>query len=412
MTAPTTTEVAQRWTLPRRPPAREIGFAAALCLVDLAIFSGVISGILSGEFDPVSILVAVLGFVPLAWRTLAPVPVFFAVWISTLATAVLFDGLRPTLGLIVALYSVASRSTLRTSVLAVVASVPTAVAVALKNEIPQNPPDDRVAVSLGVGLLVALLTVASWAFGRWVGASRRRLVDLEERRRRAADEARVEERRQIALELHDILSHSVSVMVLQADGARALLSSDSARADAALGRISQVGRESVGELRRLLGILVDGSIEHGAGRGGQPGLADIPQLVKEATETGLLVHVETSGHPPTALPASFERSVYRIVKECLVNSGKHGGAGTSVTVRSFWGETVLIVEVVDDGGGKGDPSLSTGHGLAGLRERVRALEGRLEAGPAGTGFAVTTTLPIPPASHVVGAAPEPVETPA
>ena len=151
-----------------------------------------------------------------------------------------------------------------------------------------------------------------------------------------------------------------------------------------------------GELRRLLGVLVDGSIVPDADYGARAGLDDLPALVDDARRAGLDVRLETNGHPHR-LPESFERSVHRIVKECLTNTLKHAGPGTAVTVTLFWGETALVVGVVDDGRPSHDRSLSTGHGLTALRERVQAMNGRLDTGPVdhGTGYAVTATLPLP-----------------
>jgi len=384
-----------------RPVPRDVAFAVLVAVVELLLFTGILNtwpGVTGVAFT-------VVGLVPLAWRSVLPIPVFFFIWAHTAIAALVMPELRPTLGLLVAQYTVASRCNNKTATAAVVASLLVAPAAAIRGEMAQSPGDDVLQVGLSVGFFIVALTLGTWGLGRWVRWSRSRMEDLEVSRAAAAAAARAEERHLIALELHDIVSHSVSVMVLQADGARAVLTADPAQAERALEHIGEVGRESVGELRRLLGVLADGSISPTTARERQPGLEDITLVVEDARRTGLNVAVEVSGTPPV-LPQSFERSVHRIVKESLANSLKHSGPGTSASVRFFWSRELLILEITDDGaGGTDHPALSTGHGLAGLRERASALDGRLDTAPApgGRGYVVTATLPIPtPATATVG----------
>ncbi|HEY5785972.1 MAG TPA: histidine kinase [Microlunatus sp.] len=336
---------------------------------------------------------AAVGFIPLLWRSSAPIPVFFAELFFALAAVSAFPDLRPTLGLLVASYTVAANANRKTSILLASLAIPAFLGMSLQYELQQHS-EDPPSVIVIIGVVTALLGTAPWIFGRLVRASRRKLRDVETAGRRAAERARVEERQQIALELHDIISHSVSVMVLQADGARAVLSNDPAAAGEALEHIAQVGRSSFGELRRLLGVLADGALD--SSDVALRGLSDLPAVVEEAERSGLHVGFDVTGRAQP-VPASFERTVHRIVKECLSNAYKHGGPGSHASVGLFWSEALLVVNVFSDGEGPGDPELSTGHGLAGLRERVKTTEGRIEAGPApgGHGYVVTATLPIP-----------------
>lgn len=387
-----------RWVT---PPARDAGLAAGLCLVDVLVFSSIT--VTAG--GPGALVLALAGFAPLAWRTIAPVPVFFAVWFLTLTSALAVPELRPVLALLVATYTVASRTDRKTSIIAATLAVPTGIVVAVRTELGQNPNLQAWTIVLSVGLIAGMLNLGPWVLGRWVQANRRRMANLELARQRDAERARIDERRQIALELHDIVSHSVTVMVLQADGARAVLRTDPSGADEALRHIAKVGRSSVGELRRLLGLLNDGTLAETAGEGG--GLDDLPAVIEEAEQTGLIARLEVSGHQP-AVPTSFERTVHRIVKETLTNARKHGGHGNMATVQLFWSDNVLVINVADNASGEAaDGTLSTGHGLAGLQERVKAVDGRLTAGPNpdGHGFVVTATLPIPVLAATLGPAP-------
>ncbi len=385
-----------------RPPLREFGLMAVVAIVDLLLFSGVLN---PWPGLPI-VLYASAGFLPLPWRTIKPVPVFCLIWLHIVIGALFLPQLRPTLGLLVAQYTVASRCERRTSIIALTLAMLLSPAVAIQGEIRQSPGSSAWAIALTVGLFNVALTFGAWGLGRGVRRSRHRIEDLEISRAAAAAKARADERHLIALELHDIVSHSVSVMVLQADGARAVLESDPRQADQALEHIGDVGRESVGELRRLLGVMADGSLAPSPDRQRQPGLNDLAHVIDDVRRAGLEVTLDVSGCVPP-LPQSFERSVHRIVKESLTNSLKHSGSGTAARVRFVWSAELLILEIVDDGsGGVDDHALSIGYGLPGLRERAAALDGRLDAGVGanGQGYVVTATLPIPPSTATISTA--------
>jgi signal transduction histidine kinase len=383
----------RRWV---RTPLRDIGLPAVLWLIDMVVVSDVPPTLVGLGMAAV----AGICYIPLVWRSVAPVPAFFGIFFLAFGAALLVPAVSPTAGLLVANYSVASRSDRKTAVGVCVLSVLAGAAIAVRSEVIGNPQVTSPRVAAVIIILTASLNLGPFVLGRWARRSRRRIEDLEVSRTRAAEEARVEERRLMAREVHDVLAHGLAVVVLQADGARAQLAENPGKVAEALKHISQVGRSSISELRLLMGVLADGAMAEVPSA--QLGLADMPALMVEAERTGLAVTFEIQGRPHS-VPASFERSVYRIVKESLANAMKHGGPGTEVEVTMLWADRVLILTTADNGAGHAtDPSLSTGHGLPGLRERVRTLEGRLDAGasPDGSGFVVTATLPIPTSTAI------------
>jgi signal transduction histidine kinase len=224
--------------------------------------------------------------------------------------------------------------------------------------------------------------------GRMTFNRRRRIV---REREFATREAVVAERAAIARELHDVVAHHMSVMVVQAGAARAVGEADPAAAAEALRQIEASGRTGLAEMRRLLGILK--SEDDGDGRAPQPGLADFGQLIDAMRATGLPVEAVVEGQP-RPLPLGIDLSAYRIVQEALTNSLRHGG-GASARVVVRYEPDALELEVADDGPGPpDDPGAPGGHGLIGMRERVQLFGGELEAGPRpGGGFLVRARLP-------------------
>jgi signal transduction histidine kinase len=216
-------------------------------------------------------------------------------------------------------------------------------------------------------------------------------AELAEREREvAAREAVVEERARIARELHDVVAHNVSMMVVQAGAERRVVDDANGSTREVLQTIEQIGRSALTEMRRLLGMLRSDADDPLAP---QPGLDDLPTLVGQVREAGLPVELHVDGER-RELPVGIELSAYRIVQEALTNALKHAGkAHASVRVR--YGADSLELEIVDDGAGARAPVASGGHGLVGMRERVALYGGRLDAGrrPSG-GFAVRVLLPI------------------
>jgi signal transduction histidine kinase len=237
-------------------------------------------------------------------------------------------------------------------------------------------------VTFGVPILLGRMT-----FNR-----RRRIVRDREFATRQAVAA---ERAAIARELHDVVAHHMSVMVVQAGAARAVSASDPAATAEALRQIEASGRTGLTEMRRLLEVLK--AEEDGNGRAPQPGLARMSELLDAMRASGLPVEAIVEGSP-RPLPPGVDLSAYRIVQEALTNALRHaGGASARVVVRYDPGAVEL--EVADDGPGlPEDPEASGGHGLIGMRERVQLFGGELEAGPRpGGGFLLRARLPSEPA---------------
>ena len=244
-----------------------------------------------------------------------------------------------------------------------------------------------------LGLLVP------YALGRMVRArATRELAYREESelldagRDLSARKAANEERARIARELHDVIAHSVSVMVIQAGGARLVMGSDPARAEGSLRSVERAGRDALAEMRRLLGVLE--SDKDPRALAPQPGLSDIQDLLSRARVSGLATKLRVDGEPATVSPA-LDLCAYRIVQEALTNAIKHASPACA-EVQLRWGLSALELEISDDGRGPGAVNGATGgHGLAGMRERVALHGGSIESGAGDSGgFIVRARLPL------------------
>jgi signal transduction histidine kinase len=207
----------------------------------------------------------------------------------------------------------------------------------------------------------------------------------------SARTAAYDERSRIARELHDVIAHSVSVMVIQAGGARLVMGEEPDRAEESLRSVERAGREALAELRRLLGILGDGD-PHALAP--QPGLRDIAPLLAHAQESGISVNLRVDG-TPVPVPPALDLCAYRVVQEALTNAIKHA-APAHALVNVCWGKSVLELEISDDGRRRRSVKRTAGgHGIAGMRERVALHSGSFEAGaqPNG-GFTVRARLPL------------------
>jgi signal transduction histidine kinase len=258
-----------------------------------------------------------------------------------------------------------------------------------------NDPDHSAAELVFTPLLFGIGWLAGFALrerAEEAEAAERRAAQAEREREGAARIAVAEERARIARELHDIVAHAVSVMVLQVGAVRHKLPAELAADKDALGDVERAGRSALGEMRRLLGAMRD---EHGdVALAPQPGLDGLDALAESVGRAGLPVelHVQGESFP---LPRAVELSAYRIVQEGLTNSLKHARAGHAyVTIR--YAAEELEVEVADDGHGpvKSDGH-GHGHGLVGVRERVKIYGGEMSAGPgADGGFVLNARLPV------------------
>jgi signal transduction histidine kinase len=240
--------------------------------------------------------------------------------------------------------------------------------------------------------------LVAWVAGRGLSTRARLTEELHEASVRAQEaheeevaRAAADERRRIAREMHDVVAHSVSVMVVQAGGARRILERDPRRAVEAAAQIEDVGRAAMVEMRRLLGVLHHGEDE--TGRAPQPTLRELDGLVERSRAAGLPVTLAVEGEP-RPLPPGKDLAAYRVIQEALTNAIKHAGsAPTSVTVR--WQASWLELEIVDTGGKAMNGTNGSGHGLVGMEERMRLYDGTVRTGrKTGGGFEVVARLPL------------------
>ncbi|MFE5091559.1 sensor histidine kinase [Streptomyces sp. NPDC056638] len=238
---------------------------------------------------------------------------------------------------------------------------------------------------------------AAYAFGRLAVTRKAYLRAVEDRARQLelthrieAEQAAARERARIAREMHDILSHAVSLMIVQAEAGPVAVRAAPERAEAAFDAISETGRDAMVQLRRMLGVLRENESAPGAPREPQPVLDELPGLVERVRGSGLEVSYEVTG-PGRPLGLAVEATVYRIVQEALTNVVKHAAADT-VSVHLDHGTRALIITVTDDGCGSAG---GAGMGLIGIGERAAAHGGTADTGPGpgGRGFRVRVTIP-------------------
>jgi signal transduction histidine kinase len=329
----------------------------------------------------------------LAWRRRAPFAVAMIVVAANVAQAVAFgasEGQGVLVPGLIAFSSVGSHADRPRSLVALAGLA----VVLLARE--TNNPDNTDLRHLLDALAWESTIFAAWLLGAYLRTRRLYVAELEGRAIRAerareeqARAAVAEERGRIARELHDAVAHGVTVMVVQAEAAEEMLGADPERAQQALRKVQQTGRQALVELRRLLGILRDDEAE--ADRAPQPVLADLDALIAAVAGAGLPVELRVEG-APVALPSGLDLSAYRIVQEALTNALKHAGR-TSATVALTYGDGVLDLEISDDGVGH-HASNGTGHGLAGMRERVALYGGEFTSGPRpGRGYVVHARFP-------------------
>ena len=244
---------------------------------------------------------------------------------------------------------------------------------------------------------VIALVVLFWAIGNVQRTRRIRLETLQNRAEQLRVEARQErelaaadERNRIARELHDIVAHSLQVVISQADGGRYAAKTNPDIASDTLETIANTGRDALQQMRRLLGVLRD---TDAAGTTPQPGLADLPQLIATVQLSGLDVTLHESGEPGRRIAEGAELVLYRIVQEALTNVARHAGNNANATVSLTWRDTGVSVTVDDDGVGTTETD-HAGQGLVGMRERTALYDGSFSAGPkAAGGFRVHAHLP-------------------
>ncbi|MEV7604847.1 sensor histidine kinase [Paenarthrobacter sp. NPDC089322] len=249
-------------------------------------------------------------------------------------------------------------------------------------------------------VLIWMLVLVSWTLGDLTRVRRLQLQALEDRARRLEVEhlqerqlAAADERSHIAREMHDIVAHSLSVIITQADGARYAAATKPELATGALATIAATGRDSLAEMRRLLGVLRSND---DAPTRPQPGLADLDELLLGFRAATLQVAFEQTGMPRRKLPAGAELTAYRIIQEALTNVIKHAGPKATASVSLTWQNRGLQLDIVDDGRGAAadPPAPGGGNGLRGMAERISLYDGSLTASPEqGGGFRVSAFIP-------------------
>ena len=346
-----------------------------------------------GSVEPLAIVLALATTLPIAFRGLFPVVaaslVFVGMGAALIASAPHESSFVAFVALVLVSYSLGSNTSGR-RVVVVPAVLFTVLAVLGGIGIARGQQSGNVIPSL-------VWLAAAWFTGRLMRRWRQRAAELEaltlaleEQRELQAQAAVAVERARIARELHDVIAHNVSMMVVQASAAGRVLEGDQQDVRRALETVETTGRATVDEMRRLIGVVRSAD---GLALAPQPTLSDLERLVSEVRDAGVDVdlHVEGTAVP---LPPGIDLSAYRIVQEALTNTLKHAGDASASVVVRYRGRDVEL-EVVDDGGSGSTNGTGTGHGLIGMRERVALWGGELEAGPReGGGFAIKARLPV------------------
>lgn len=427
-------------------PVRGVVFDVAVAGV-VALFAVAAAPTQPGGWGATAVGLAMA--VALVWRRIRPTAVTAVVAVLAFGQVAFGWGPMPyDLAVLVALYSVVKYADrLRDGILAgIVAAVGVVLAAV------QTP--SQVAWYFSA-IYYGLVTGAVWLVALNVRTRRLYVLSLEERaatlereREAEARAAVAEERTRIARELHDVVAHSMAVMIVQADGARYMIDQSPETARTAVRIVADTGRQALEDMRRLVGVLREpnpagpgpgavpgpGTVAGGAGDAGaggradggertgtgggpgaeglvdepahrRPSVAELPALLDRFRAAGLRVRCTVTG-PAGTLPQALELTVYRLVQEALTNALKHAGVGATVEVTLEHTADAVVLDVVDDGRGRPavTPAPSGGHGLVGMRERVSVYDGSLTAGPrlAG-GWQVRARLPLPstPATEVI-----------
>lgn len=324
----------------------------------------------------------VLGSAPVLWRRRAPLLVFGVVG-SAITVLACLRALPPLpYGTVVCAYTIAAYSPPRRALLAFVVAC---IGIPISLIVPGEGPESYA--------YVAMSFLTAWALGTGVRARRSQIQLLRERARRLAQErtaAVTRERLRIARDMHDIVTHAVGLMIVQAETGPLLTRTDPDRADATFTAIADTGRDAVCQLRRSLGVLRG----EGAGPPHQPSIEAIPDLVA-LSESEQLAASFTEYGARRAVPGDIGVTAYRVVQEALTNTRKHARA-TQVRVVLRWSPEWLTVRVSDDGVGPAvNGAGASGYGLVGMRERVQACGGILRDGESDYGFTVAAELPVP-----------------
>lgn len=385
-----------------RLPTIAVDASIAIGVFGLALLSRVDIGegaaVFSREPDGVNLILIAAQTLPLVLRRRYPVAVMVAV-LAAFATDRILDypHTLATSGIILAIHAVGSElpsgRSGRVGSTVVIGTTLFTITGALTLE----------SVGPAAVATTFLFTALPLILGREVFQRRRRLEALEERAERAEREreeraarAVAEERARIARELHDVVAHQMTVMTVQAEGARRIAGDADSRVVDALGIISEAGHQGLSEMRRMVGLLrTRPDVPDFAP---QPGIERLDALIDQMRDAGLDVTFDQEGESVHLAPG-VDVNLYRIVQESLTNALRHGGPGVRARVHLRFGPDGVDLDIEDDG--RGSASLINGdgggHGLVGMRERVALLDGTFEAGPrAGGGFSVHVDIPVRP----------------
>jgi signal transduction histidine kinase len=399
-------ERAVRWEDTHRFAVDAMGTAVLLAVA--VPFTAALS---SGTRSAATALFALALVAPLAWRRELPAASVATVYIVALVQLARGHGfLVPAdFAVLLALYSVTVHGPRWAHRVAIAGAVAGSFVLAVSI----SGPSERGTVA-SIWVFCSAVALAVWAFGLVRRARREAMAALVDRAHRLEIErdqqhqiATAAERSRIAREMHDIVAHSLSVIIAQSDGGRYAAQGDPDAATRALGTISETGRAALADMRRLLGVLrpnVDG-VPAAPGRAGeavvvpQPAELDVESLVEQVRSSGLRVSLVRMG-TPRRLPPGAGLTVYRICQEALTNVLKHAGPDPAVTVLVHWLPAGITLEVSDDGRGAAAESDGQGQGLLGMRERAAMFGGTVAVGPRpGGGFRVRAQIPLPPPPH-------------
>ncbi|MBR7838714.1 sensor histidine kinase [Actinospica durhamensis] len=388
--------------LQRHPTHVDGAMAAVLVMLGLIAFPVVVK---AHHDNPLMALPAAVIGAPVVWRRKYSYGVFWSIMVIGALQVFSPQPIWPSdFAVPVALYGLAAYRPRRDSltglgvcIFGVLVLLPR-MNVGMGDHVPWDLARKLVVWTMILGFFCAPMIIA-WVMGDSMQYRRAYYLDLEEKARRLelerdqqAQIAAATERARIARELHDVVAHNVSVMVVQAEGAAYAMDTAPENTRKALGAIAETGRSALVEMRRLLGVLrtQDGAAE----RAPQPGVGQLEDLLEQVRSSGLPVELTVDGIP-VELRQGVALAAYRIVQESLTNARKHGGTAVSASVGMYYGERELRLVVQDDGRGVEALTDGQGSGLTGMRERVAMFGGALSAGPleVGRGFRVEARLP-------------------
>ena len=357
------------------------------------------------DWDALGVLLIAGQTLPLIWRQSYPRAVAWATLIAWMVSVGLgYPSGAGLFGVLIALYGIAAYLPRRTAlihggtVLGLMLGW-TGFGILAENYVPWTA---FVQIAFGVTLPMAMGFVDRQRTERLTVLERTQAA-REQAEREATTAAVAAERARIARELHDVVAHEMTVMTLQAEGARRMAQGADPRLGEALGTISESGRKGLVEMQRMIGVLREPDVGGAAARNPatasgelspMPSLATVPALVHQVQDSGMPVRLSMVGDAP--VPAGVELNVFRIVQESLTNALKYAGPGAEVSVSVVRAADSVTVTVTDDGRGAAaePPATAGGHGVLGMRERVEALGGTLQVGPdRGGGYRVHAVLP-------------------